>query len=507
MKRTSNFFHILLLICSVFGADADKVKAVSVFEGESVTLNPDKDIQGIFLVIWRFGDKGTLIAQFIDKEISYPNHTGIFRERLKLNETGSLTIQHTKDTDAGLYTVKINGNKNTLYKKFIVTVSGSGLSPGAVAGIVVLLLVLFAVAAVLGFLYYRHKSSELHKQLDNIYETAVGEDVTIKPETKLHPGDEIQWWFWNELSPIAGIKDGEIFTSNNPKWKVKDGLKLDKKTGSLTINNIGRKLTGNYTLEIIRGSGENIRRTFPVLIKENKIAAQKGASETLKPDTEIQRDDEIQWLFGNKNDLIAKMTGVTREIIYPDERFKDRLELDKKTGSLTINNITFKHTGVFKMKISSWRRNKIQIFSLYIPLEETIFTEGDTAVLQSGAEIQIEDEVEWRFKGFKSPIAKIKDGQKDFPSARPGERFKETLDLDEKTGSLIIKNGRRKHSGRYCLQIKNSTGAPVRAFDVVFRSPAENQELDLLPEEHQLLSGDFEDFEDIVYANERMSPV
>nr|XP_021325230.1 uncharacterized protein LOC100142642 isoform X2 [Danio rerio] len=566
MKRTSIFILILLLMWSVFAATADEVKAVTVTEGDSVTLNPRQGLKEIDLLLWRFGDKGSTIAQINENNISYPNYTEIFKGRLKLNQTGSLTINNTrakhsglyilhidhsggklvmnfvvtvnepsplidapeaemmhvsvkegypvtlhtdvpqlhgdelivwrfgdkeklmaiddkeikskkiydtderfrhrlelidltgsliinnmKYTDAGLYTVKISSNKQILYKKFFVTVSGSGLSSGAVAGIVVLLL-LVAVAAVLGFLYYRNKNSKLQKRLDGVYQTASGGDVTIKPETKLHPGDEIQWWFWNELSPIAGFKDGKIFTSNNPKWKGRDRLKLDKKTGSLTINNIGRKLTGKYTLEIIRGSGENIRRTFTVLITDNKIAAQKGASQTLKPDTEIQRDDEIQWLLGNKNDLIAKMTGVTRKITYPDERFKDRLELDKKTGSLTINNITFKHTGVFKMKISSWRRNKIQVFIVYIPRE----------------------------------------------------RFKETLVLDKKTGSLIIKNGRPAHSGRYCLQIKNSTGAPIRAFNVVFHSPAENQEPALLPEEQKLLP---RDFEDIVYANERTSPV
>uniref|UniRef100_A0A671S267 Ig-like domain-containing protein n=1 Tax=Sinocyclocheilus anshuiensis TaxID=1608454 RepID=A0A671S267_9TELE len=145
-------------VCSagVFGADADDLK--TVMEGESVTLNPDlTHIQTFDLIEWRFGD--SVIAQTDGNDISYPSHTEIFRGRLQLDQSGSLTIKNirtkhsglyklhidhstgtlnqkfsvttgsltttnTRTTDAGLYTVKISSNKQTLYKRFTVTVSG-----------------------------------------------------------------------------------------------------------------------------------------------------------------------------------------------------------------------------------------------------------------------------------------------------------------------------------------------------------------------------------------------
>jgi len=91
----------------VFGADEDEVKAVSVIEGDSVTLNPDlTQIQTINLIEWRF--RGPVIAQTDRKDISYPPHIEIFRDRLQLDVTGSLTIKNMKTKHSGLYELQIS---------------------------------------------------------------------------------------------------------------------------------------------------------------------------------------------------------------------------------------------------------------------------------------------------------------------------------------------------------------------------------------------------------------
>ncbi len=110
----------------MFGADEDEVKSVSVMEGDSVTLNPDQtQIKTFYLIEWRFGDSA--IAQTDGKDISYPPHTEIFRGRLKLDLTGSLTIKNMKTKHSGLYQLKISLSDGTEYGKFNVTVYGENL--------------------------------------------------------------------------------------------------------------------------------------------------------------------------------------------------------------------------------------------------------------------------------------------------------------------------------------------------------------------------------------------
>jgi len=81
----------------------------------------------------------------------------------------------------------------------------------------------------------------------------------------------------------------------------------------------------------------------------------KGNNVTLNSDTEVQRDDLILWRFGDEDNLIAQLTGETKETTYADadERFRDKLQLDKNTGSLTIRNITSKNSGPYKLQIIS----------------------------------------------------------------------------------------------------------------------------------------------------------
>ncbi|KAK7126561.1 hypothetical protein R3I94_017905 [Phoxinus phoxinus] len=89
-------------------------------EGESVTLNPElTDIQRDEEIEWRFGD--SRIARVIMNIPRYDDDE-IFRDRLKLDQTGSLTISDIRTTDSGLYKLRtIIGNKEII-KRFNVTV-------------------------------------------------------------------------------------------------------------------------------------------------------------------------------------------------------------------------------------------------------------------------------------------------------------------------------------------------------------------------------------------------
>ncbi|XP_018924414.1 uncharacterized protein LOC109051316 [Cyprinus carpio] len=100
----------------------DEVKTISVMEGESFTLHTEvNEIQKYLLIQWMF--ESTRIAEI--NRLAQTNSTyeadERFRDRLKLDPTGSLTITNTRTTDSGLYQLA-TVNRETSYMNFNVTV-------------------------------------------------------------------------------------------------------------------------------------------------------------------------------------------------------------------------------------------------------------------------------------------------------------------------------------------------------------------------------------------------
>ncbi len=87
------------------------------------------------------------------------------------------------------------------------------------------------------------------------------------------------------------------------------------------------------------------------------MSVKKDDSVTLINDlTEMMDVDLIQWRFGNKGPVIAKInildktSSVYDDVLYG--RFRDRLKLDDQTGSLTITNIRTTDSGGFALEIN-----------------------------------------------------------------------------------------------------------------------------------------------------------
>ncbi|XDV22853.1 hypothetical protein PO909_027646 [Leuciscus waleckii] len=85
-----------------------------------------------------------------------------------------------------------------------------------------------------------------------------------------------------------------------------------------------------------------------VSVKEgNRFALRTG-------ETEIQREDNILWMFGDERMLLAEVhlkNGIFETYDSDDGRFKGSLKLDKYTGSLIFHNTKSSHSGVYHMKI------------------------------------------------------------------------------------------------------------------------------------------------------------
>ncbi len=86
------------------------------------------------------------------------------------------------------------------------------------------------------------------------------------------------------------------------------------------------------------------------------VSVMKGDSVTLNSGlTEIIDGDHVWWWFGSKNTLIAEMNVINDSMTVYDDvldgRFRDRLKLDKQTGSLTITNIITQHNRRYLLMI------------------------------------------------------------------------------------------------------------------------------------------------------------
>ncbi|KAL1251991.1 hypothetical protein QQF64_019787 [Cirrhinus molitorella] len=107
------------------------------------------------------------------------------------------------------------------------------------------------------------------------------------------------------------------------------------------------------------------------------VSVMEGDSVTLESGlTEIQTDDLITWKFGDPEDLIAGI--ILDEEIFdtfdlPDGRFRDRLELDHQSGSLTITNTRTTDSGLYHvmiitdMKLTTYRFNVTVYAHLPVP--------------------------------------------------------------------------------------------------------------------------------------------
>ncbi len=94
---------------------------------------------------------------------------------------------------------------------------------------------------------------------------------------------------------------------------------------------------------------------FDVKTDEIKLlSVMEGDSVTLNTDvTEVQKNDHILWMFqiNNSDTRIAEIHKQIIDMYDSNEIFRDRLQMDSRTGSLTIRNTRSEHTGLYKLTI------------------------------------------------------------------------------------------------------------------------------------------------------------
>ncbi|XP_057181125.1 uncharacterized protein LOC130548397 [Triplophysa rosa] len=113
------------------------------------------------------------------------------------------------------------------------------------------------------------------------------------------------------------------------------------------------------------------------------VSVTEGDSVTLSVDlTEIK--DRILWKFGAHDVVIAEMNAEHNNIrLYedrPDGRFTNRLELNLHNGSLTIKNISTKHSGLYQVfNTSSGKQLNIFNITVYARLTVPVITRDSSS--------------------------------------------------------------------------------------------------------------------------------
>uniref|UniRef100_A0A8C2HPN5 Immunoglobulin domain-containing protein n=1 Tax=Cyprinus carpio TaxID=7962 RepID=A0A8C2HPN5_CYPCA len=190
------------------------------------------------------------------------------------------------------------------------------------------------------------------------------------------------------------------------------------------------------------------------------VSVMEGDSVTLYTNVTTTQQDEILWYFNDTR--IAVITGDLSRICTDvqcnedTERFRDRLNLETQTGSLTIKNIQTADTGVYQLKIFSSSSISDKTFSATVDVPDKVKTisvkEGESVTFDPGVIKTANYVMTWYFN--ETLIAEITgDQSKICTDDECRERFRDRLKLNNQTGSLTITNTRTTDSGEYKLLI------------------------------------------------------
>ncbi|XP_073721575.1 uncharacterized protein [Misgurnus anguillicaudatus] len=468
----------------IISVSGDKVKTEMM--GDSVILvNNVIKKPGDEKMMWRIQHNNSPVAEMNDTVLTYNVNNERFRDRLQVYyQTGSLIITDIKSEDFGSYEVDITVGKNsyTIHRSFSVNVKEQrGLSPGAVAGICVFIILL--AAAVVFYCYLKISQTKL---LDEKITVVAGHRAVIQAGLKeLKEGDEIEWRFgqgpemkypvimWPCRSPgtLIAKRDKEGFnTYNGPDERFKYKLSLDPETGDLIINDVSNKQSGVYQLKLTSGGKTSYKRLKVFVTGTTKLTVYEGESVRLETKfTDIQRVNLIEWTCRSEDCVIAEINpanNIFSTYDGDDGEFRDRLHLDQQTGDLIIDDITWGHRGYYTLKIITDRETYYRGLLLAVKWNTVCVDEGYSVDLKTDLnDIQKNDLIMWTFG--ETLIAEINPANNIF-STYDGDDdlFRDKLKLNHQTGDLNIKDIRQKHEGDYKLKIIRDGETSYKRFTV-----------------------------------------
>ncbi|CAM4660209.1 unnamed protein product [Leuciscus chuanchicus] len=213
-------------------------------------------------------------------------------------------------------------------------------------------------------------------------------------------------------------------------------------------------------------------------VSEHEVNVAKGVSVTLNTDVATAQQGEIRWYYNDI--LIAEITGDQSKIctdVQCEERFRDRLELDHQTGSLTIMNIRNTDSGVYHLQFNSSSDSEkifnVIVCGLSIGKQMNI-AEGGSILSDAGVMKQNETAT-WYFDDslialVTGDLSKI---CTDVQWKDSNDRFRDRLKLNYQfSWSLIITNMNLTDSGLYTLKINRGSYSIMSTVTVTVTVPS-----------------------------------
>ncbi|KAI4894154.1 hypothetical protein NFI96_010644, partial [Prochilodus magdalenae] len=329
----------------------EEVITLQVLEGKNATLHTGKTgLQSVPQILWLYRSEDLKI---VDSKVSREENitaynSDKFRDRLQLDRNnGSLTIANINREDSGVYTIQINNDQRKIWSFSVVV--------------------------------YAPVSKPV---IRNQPEHHPGSSTQCSPLCTVENGRDVNLSWYEGKQRISSIPSTDSSKHLNLPLNISE---LNKTTYTcVAANPVSNQTTQLSITELCSNTGSNnqssqnhnssqcaqLISTFDHKAGEEVITLQVQEGNTVTIDTGktgLQSVPQILWFYGPENIKIVDSQITGGEIItdYNRDRFRDRLQLDRNNGSLTIRNISREDSGVYKLQINKKER-EVRNFSVVV---------------------------------------------------------------------------------------------------------------------------------------------